>query len=296
MKKIAALITLVVMTQVSQAGPIRDWLKERRQHTTEPEQITIRDIAYGADAKQRMDVYMPPQAHGAPVIFMVHGGAWAIGDKQHDKVVENKLKHWLPRGVGLVSVNYRLVPQVTPTQQLEDITRALIEAQNRIGQWGGDPKRFVLMGHSAGAHLVALLNANPDAAQKLGAGPWLGAVLLDSAAMDLVKIMQTPRHYSFYDQAFGQDPVYWPTVSPIHQLNAHAMPMMAVCSTQRAESCEQAEALIGKAKALGVSATLLPQALSHSDINQVLGISNAYTLAVDAFIDTLPGIKPDAVR
>lgn len=296
MKNLVALIALLFVTQLSQAGPIRDWLKERRQHTAESKPTTIADISYGSDARQRMDVYMPPQAHGVPVIFMVHGGAWAIGDKQHGKVVENKLKHWLPRGVGLVSVNYRLVPQVTPTQQLEDITKALGEAQSRIGEWGGDPKRFILMGHSAGAHLVALLNADPDAAQKSGAAPWLGAVLLDSAAMDLVKIMQAPQHYRFYDQAFGQDPAYWLTVSPIHKLNTRAAPMLAVCSTQRAESCAQASALVNKAQTLGVSATLLPQALSHSDINGQLGLAGAYTTSVDAFIDALPGFKPDANR
>lgn len=294
MKTLIALIALTFATQASLAGPARDWLKERRANAQEGQELALKDVAYGPDAKQRMDVYMPSSVQGAPVIFMVHGGAWTIGDKRHDKVIDNKRQHWLPRGVGLVSVNYRLVPQATPTQQLGDITKALAEAQRRATQWGADPKRFVLMGHSAGAHLVALLNADPDAAQKWGASPWLGAVLLDSAAMDLVKIMQTPKHYRFYDQAFGTDPNYWPTVSPVHKLNARAAPMLAVCSTQRAEACEQAQALADKAKALGVSVTLLPQALSHGDINEQLGQAGAYTQAVDAFLDALPGFKPAA--
>jgi arylformamidase len=316
-KRTAALMALALLTQLAQAGPLRDWLAEKRQSHAQTESgaeedqatddtaadskafgtpvRTFKDVTYGPDKLQRMDVYAPPEASKAPVIFMVHGGAWAIGDKAHSKVVQNKARHWLPKGFVLISVNYKLVPDVTPTEQLQDLAQALAQAQKQASLWGADPDRFVLMGHSAGAHLIALLNADPAVALGAGARPWQGAVLLDSAAMDLVKIMQSPRHYRFYDKAFGKDPAYWPTVSPLQRLNANATPILAVCSSKRQDSCPQAQALVDKAQSLHVQASVLPQALSHGDINGQLGLASPYTQAVDDFIASLPkAIKRDA--
>jgi acetyl esterase/lipase len=326
--RFATWLALCLSVHAAQAGPLRDWLAERRQHAADmaasvsaptpdasddDESATdnpvdakafgtpvrlLKDIAYGPDAHQRLDVYAPPNASHAPVIFMVHGGAWSIGDKAHGKVVHNKVKHWLPRGFVFVSVDYRLVPQVTPAQQVQDLAQALATAQKQATQWGADPNRFVLMGHSAGAHLVALLNADPALALQAGAHPWPGTVLLDSAAMDLVKIMRSPRHYRFYDKAFGKDPAAWPEVSPLQRLTAQAAPFLAICSSKRQDSCPQAQALVDKAAALHVPASVLPQPLSHGDINGQLGIESgpqaAYTQAVDDFIGSLPAFKRDA--
>jgi hypothetical protein len=129
--------------------------------------------------------------------------------------------------------------------------------------------------------------------------PWQGAVLLDSAAMDLVKIMQSPRHYRFYDKAFGTDPAAWPEVSPLQRLTAQAAPFLAVCSSKRQDSCPQAQALVDKARALHVPASVLPQPLSHGDINGQLGVDTgpqaAYTQAVDDFINSLPAFKRGAI-
>ena len=314
-KHMATLLALLMLAHTADAGPLRAWLAERRHAPTQSEpdaddQATddtpadskafgtpvrlFKDVAYGPDAHQRMDVYTPPDARSAPVIFMVHGGAWSIGDKAHSKVVNNKARHWLPQGFVLISLNYRLVPDVTPSEQVQDLARALAQAQKQAGQWGADPDRFVLMGHSAGAHLVALLNADPSAALQAGARPWQGAVLLDSAAMDLVKIMQSRRHYRFYDKAFGKDAAYWPAVSPLHKLSANALPILAVCSSKRQDSCPQAQALVDKAHSLHVQASVLPQDLSHGDLNAKLGEATSYTQAVDDFITTRLKLKRDA--
>jgi acetyl esterase/lipase len=134
-------------------------------------------VAYGGDAAQRFDVYAPREAKGAPVIFMVHGGSWFYGDKRETAVVEHKVERWAPKGYVFISVNYRMVPKADPLEQARDVARALAFAQSRAKEWGGDPSKFILMGHSAGAHLVGLLSANPAEAVKLGAKPWLGADL-----------------------------------------------------------------------------------------------------------------------
>jgi arylformamidase len=248
--------------------------------------VVVRDVAYGTDRKQRFDVYAPRGVRNAPVILMVHGGAWRIGDKRSKGVVENKVARWSRAGIIVISVNYRMLPGTDPVEQARDVARALAAAQGRMGEWGGDPGRVVLMGHSAGAHLVALVDANPALATALGARPWLGAVILDSAALDIVQTMDGP-HAALYDAAFGADRTYWREASPHHQLAAGAKPLLMVCSSWRRESCRAARRLAEKAATVGVRAEVLPVAKSHAAIDAQLGVAGAYTEGVETFLASL---------
>ncbi|MFZ6736033.1 alpha/beta hydrolase [Undibacterium sp. Ji42W] len=298
------------------AGTLRDKIMERRQERKDQqaEQVAekndmtdvettdlapqglpagskvLRDIAYGNDKRQTMDVYLPANAaslKAMPVIFMVHGGAWRTGSKTARGVVENKAGHWLPQGYIFISANYRMLPDVKPLEQADDVAKALAAAQGKAAEWGGSSQRFIIMGHSAGAHLVALLASSPAIAARAGASAWLATIALDSAAYDIDKIMGQ-KHYRFYDEAFGTDPAYWQSSSPTLQLKQAAAPFMAICSSIRPDKpCAQAGVFIDKAKSLGMQATLLPQSLSHADINKNLGLDSAYTTAVDNFIKPL---------
>lgn len=251
----------------------------------------LTDLPYGSDPRQRMDVYLPPAvARGtarAPVVFMVHGGAWRTGDKAQGRVVENKVARWVSQGFVLVSVNYRLLPLAPVTQQVQDVAAALAAAQQRAPEWGADPGQFILMGHSAGAHLVALLNAQPELALRLPARRWLGTVALDSAVLNLPQLMRA-RHAPLYDEAFGHDPAAWPALSPADQLVAGAPPFLLVCSSvRRDQPCRQAHAMAERVRALGGRASVLPQALGHGEINAQLGLESAYTLGVEDFMASL---------
>lgn len=247
----------------------------------------LADVAYGADPRQRFDVYRPARGEGAPVLVMVHGGAWRLGDKGARGVVENKVAHWVPRGFIFVSVNYRLLPQADPRTQAEDVARALAAVQAQAAGWGGDPAKVVLMGHSAGAHLAALLGAAPQRAARFGVKPWFGTVALDSAVLDVERIM-TVRHYRFYDPAFGTDPAYWQATSPITALAAGAPPLLLVCSSTRPDQpCAQAHDFARHAQTLGVWAEVAEQAKSHRQINEELGTPGDYTARVDAFLSSL---------
>jgi acetyl esterase/lipase len=208
-----------------------------------------RDIAYGKHRLQRMDVYLPGQAQG-PILLMVHGGAWAYGDKREGAMIVPKVRHWTARGFVVVSVNYRLLPEAHPLEQARDVARALAFVQKNAANWGADPRRVLLMGHSAGAHLVALLDADPALAREEGAQPWRGTVSLDSAAMDvgvLVRVQKVP----LYERAFGNDPAFWQAASPTLRLTAEAPPLLAICSTRRRLSCAQARELAPRPAALG---------------------------------------------
>ena len=277
------------------AGNLRERIAARR-HAAEVEQTplppgtrVLRDLTYGDDPRQRFDAYLPAGAHDAPVIVFVHGGAWAIGDKDNPGVVPNKAAYWLPKGYVFVSINYRMLPAADPLVQADDVAHAVAAVQKLASQWGADASRVVLMGHSAGAHLVALLGADPARLRIGGAQLPRGIVALDSAALNVVQILQSPRHFGFYDRAFGKDPAYWTAASPYHALTAASLPLQLVCSTQRADSCPQARAFADKARGLGVRVEVQPEDLSHAQINHELGASSAYTDTVGHFIASLVG-------
>jgi len=252
----------------------------------------LHDVAYGNDARQAMDVYIPGDAKTAPVIIMVHGGAWFRGDKNSRGVVENKAGRWLPKGFIFISVNYRMLPTLDALGQAQDVARALAFAQAQAASWGGDGTKIILMGHSAGAHLVSLLAADPEQAYALGAIHWLGTISLDSAALDVVKVMGS-RHMRFYDRAFGSNPANWRLASPIHVLSNKATPLLAVCSTQRKDhSCSQARDYVQKSGILDINGGIIELDISHGDINKRLGLKGPYTEAVEKFMGSLDaGVK-----
>lgn len=303
---LAALLALSMMP-FGYAGPLRDLLlqraAERRAASDGGDSLSgltdkgpfelppgtgvLRDLAYGSDPAQTLDVYRPAHAQGAPVILMVHGGGWRHGDKGLHRVVKNKVRHYLAKGWVLVSINTRLLPQADPLQQAEDVGRALSYAQAHAAEWGGDATRFLLVGHSAGAHLVALVSSDPSIATRKGAQPWLGTVALDSAAYDVVQIMES-QHFRLYDDAFRADPAFWREASPSWRLKgAPAVPMLLVCSSRRGDSCHQAQGFADKANAAGGKVRVAPQDLSHAEINDRLGTEGPYTTLVDAFLDGL---------
>lgn len=266
---------------------LREQLVERQAEEDRPVDLQailpgarIRTEAYGLAAAQQMDIYTPPEVRNAPILVMVHGGAWMIGDKANTGSVENKLRHWLPRGWVLVSVNYRLLPDAMALEQAQDVADAMRRVQSRAPGWGGDPDRIVLMGHSAGGHLAALVSARPTMVGRA----WASTVILDSAALDVSTTM-AQRHPGFYDRAFGTDQAYWSEASPLEQWTPDAAPMMIVCSIRRPDSpCDDARRFQALAAAQGRDVPVLPVDLTHADVNTALGRPGSYTAAIDAFI------------
>ena len=282
----------VAEAQIGLRGKMRERLAQRLQEKKAEEErpIDLQAIlpgarkltaAYGADPAQALDIYLPPNVpRDAPVIVMVHGGAWKIGDKANTGSVENKLRHWLPKGYVFVSVNYRMLPQAMAYAQAQDVAEAMRWVQGHAADWGASDRRLILMGHSAGAHLVALLSSRPSMVGK----PWAGTVVLDSAAMKVSDTM-AGRHPKFYDEAFGTDPAGWAKASPMDQWTPSATPMMLICSTKRPDKpCDDARAFQDLARRSNAPMPVLRQALSHADINRTLGLPGDYTAAVDRFI------------
>lgn len=241
------------------------------------------NVAYGDDPAQKFDVYLPAHPAKAPILLMVHGGGWANGDKGMDRVVDNKVARWVPKGVIFVTVNYRMLPAAPPMVQAQDVARALAKVQALAPGWGGDPANVILMGHSAGAHLVALLNAAPEIATAQGAQKWRGVISLDSGALD-VKATMTGRHLRLFDEAFGGDATAWAAVSPIDRLRGATQPLLGVCRQRSPDSCPQNRAFAKKANSLGGKVEVQPMPMTHGQINSELGLPGAYTERVETFM------------
>jgi len=288
-----ALFTLVLFHSL-QAGVLRDRLnlgedEDEKEASFSKEVRLISNVSYGTDAKERFDVYTPLHVNtGAlvPVIFMVHGGAWKIGDKKSQSVVENKVNHWVKKGYIVISTNYKMLPNTAVKEQVNDVAKALGVAQNKSISWGGDKTQFIVMGHSAGAHIIAMIASSTTLYAAHDITPPIAAILLDSAVMDTPTLMSA-KHMRLYDQAFGNDPSYWESLSPYHQLNSVRMPLLAVCSTKRDDSCPQAENFLKKAASFGTKTLLLKEHMSHKEINEKLGQDIPYTQAIDQFLSSL---------
>ena len=124
---------------------------------------TMRDLAYGAGPRRRLDVYAPAGARGAPVVVFFYGGSWQGGEKADYAFVARALAQ---AGIVAIVPDYRVYPEVRFAGFMKDGAAALAFAKRNASRFGGDPDRLVVMGHSAGAHIAAMLALDPR---------WLGA-------------------------------------------------------------------------------------------------------------------------
>jgi arylformamidase len=124
--------------------------------TSAQAQEAKRDIPYtkNADKLQTLDVYSPPKARNLPVVFWIHGGGWQTGDKSE---VHIKPQVFNGKGFVFVSTNYRLLPNVDMATLTRDVAKSIRWVHDHIAEHGGDPNRLLIMGHSAGAQLAALI-------------------------------------------------------------------------------------------------------------------------------------------
>lgn len=123
--------------------------------------LAARDLAFGTDPRQRLDLYRPVQAAATrrlPVIVFIYGGSWQSGEKGGYAFAGRALAS---RGFLVAVPEYRLVPQVRFPGFLQDNAAAVRWVAANASRYGGDPSRVVLVGHSAGAYNAAMLALDP---------------------------------------------------------------------------------------------------------------------------------------
>ena len=273
------------------SDPCRTAVSEGGGRTAPPPPGT-RELAYGADPKQRLDLLVPATTQRAPLLVFVHGGGWSIGDKRTGAGV--KAAHFTAQGWAFASVNYRLVPSATVEQQAADIASAIAFARIHAAEQGLDPDRIVLMGHSAGAHLAALVGTDPRFLKAAGVpmSAVRGIVLLDGAGYDIAGQMARPGNpvAGMYDAAFGKDVTRQQALSPtLHAAAPNVAKWLILPIQRRADSTEQSEELAAALRPAGASARVVPvPGESHSTLNKGLGESGDFaTGEVDRFLAAL---------
>lgn len=195
-----AIFILITSLTLAHAGQLHDGLTYARGlaldiHTPQVKRASALNLFSLAGGRDR------------PIVVYVHGGGWVKGNRK--KVYS--LPQWLnSKGYVLVAIDYRKVPATTVEGQVEDLARSVQWLRRNARLYGGDPNRIVLMGHSAGAHLVALCEA-----RKL-CGRVRGVIPNDVQAYDMVAYagMRGSLGYPYLD-AFGSNPQNWVRWSPV---------------------------------------------------------------------------------
>lgn len=249
------------------------------------------EYAYGTAPLQKID-FFAAKSPRAPLLVFVHGGGWKRGDKGN-ATGRDLAPHYMGQGYAVASVNYRLVPDATVEQQATDVASAVAYLRGNAARLDIDPGRIVLMGHSAGAHLVALVGTDPQylRAAGLGMDAVRGVIPNDGAAYDVPAQMKDGPEImqQTYAQAFGTDPARQRALSPTLQAASPNAPAFLLIHVQRPDGVRQAAALADALKRAGtpVQVNGFPgEGLKgHMEINRQLG-DPAYpaTPVVDAWL------------
>jgi acetyl esterase/lipase len=219
------------------------------------------NIAYGADRQQRLDVYMPDPPAGIPraVVVFWHGGRWRFGDKADYRFVGAALAQ---SGYVAVVANYRHYPQVKMPGFMSDAAQAASWVVSHAEEFGGDRERLYLMGHSAGAHMAALVTLDKSYFAATGQpAPRIAGVIGLSGPYDFLPLLEPD------DQDMFGPPQIYPQSQPINFVRADAPPMLLVHGlnddTVRPKNSRNLAAALN---ALGVPVTLkLYPKLWHAD-------------------------------
>lgn len=206
------------------------------------------EIAYGRDETQVLDFHRArgnPRA--APLVLFVHGGGWTNGSKDN-ATGRHMAPHYTGLGYNFATMDYRLVPDATVEQQAQDVADALKELLGRAEQLGVDRSKVVLMGHSAGAHLIALVGTDPQYLRRAGLSyrDIDGIIPLDGAAYDVAQQMEQSRLPLLkrrYDAAFGKDPARQRALSPTFQAAAPNAPSWLILHVDRDDGRQQSQEL-----------------------------------------------------
>lgn len=155
-----------------------------------PLQPTAKDVRYGDQDRNTLDIYAPAGAKNLPVLFWIHGGGWQQGDKAN---VQLKPRAFTEKGFVFVSTNYRLLPNVDMGTLIRDVARSLGWVHKNIAKHGGDPARIVVAGHSAGAQLAAILCTDDRylKAEGVSFAALKGCVPVDGDTYDIPAMIET---------------------------------------------------------------------------------------------------------
>ncbi|MBX9724901.1 MAG: alpha/beta hydrolase [Candidatus Obscuribacterales bacterium] len=256
------------------------------------------DLAYGKEPRQKLDVYAPKDKKTLhPIVLFVHGGGWRVGNKSQQV---DKGAVFASNGVVFVSTNYRLAPEVQHPLQIQDIASAFAWVKKHAAEFGGDPDKIFLMGHSAGAQLVDLLGTNDRflLEQELSLKDVKGVISLDTASLNLGERSKESTAEGamvgdMIKSAFGTDPKVLADASPTLCIKTGKSypPFLMFCGERRTSCVAQHGKFEAALKKAGGTVKVYPVPLSHGAISQAAGQEDT-----DIFKKSMALIKSGAIK
>ena len=248
--------------------------------------------------RQVLDIYAPPNANNLPVVFWIHGGGWQVGDKSD---VRLKPQWFMDKGFVFVSTNYRLLPEVDMATLIRDVAKAFGWVQKHIAEHGGDPKRMLVGGHSAGAQLAAILCTDASYLKAEGASfeALLGCVPVDGDTYDIPAIIETaetrlrvhgfPPPTNGHRQKFGHTAGNHQAFSAVTHVaeGKDIPPFLILHVADHPDTSAQAQRFGAALKDAGVATTVFgAKETNHSRLNDNLGLpQDLATAALAEFVN-----------
>jgi acetyl esterase/lipase len=176
----------------------------------------VHDLPYGSDPRQKLDFYVPDHPTG-PVLLFFYGGGWQGGSKSLYPAFGQA---FASRGILTAVADYRLYPQVRYPAFIEDSAQAFAFVRDHAAQYGGDPKKLFLSGHSAGAYNAMMLAADPHYLKDAGAGvSQICGVIGIAGPYDFLPLID-PSYIAVFE---GRNR---PETQPIHHIDGKRPPML----------------------------------------------------------------------
>jgi acetyl esterase/lipase len=178
----------------------------------------VRDLAYGDGARRKLDVYVPDHLAGkAPVLLFFYGGSWSFGSRDQYLAFGQA---FASLGIVTVVADYRLYPEVTWPAFVEDGAQAVAWVHAHAGDYGGDPQRLFVSGHSAGGYNAVMLGSDPKYLKAVGGDfSWLRGVIGISGAYDFLPLTD-PDYIAIFHGPMNREAM------PVNHIDGKRPPML----------------------------------------------------------------------
>jgi predicted esterase len=233
-----------------------------------------RDLAFGSDPAQKLDMFTSGAGTGKPILIYVHGGGFTRGDKHRPGqfMYDNVMVWAVQHGMVAAETNYRLAPAFKYPAANDDVAAAVKYVREHARDYGGDPNKIVVWGHSAGASLVGIMVSHPEFVKASG-GNIAGAII-------------TSGGYEFKNKNayLGEDPKELAERSSVEGLKKTDIPLLFTRAEWDPSGQMQQGDMIDKALTEAGKDHIFHLMKGHNHMSQVFSVGTSETQLTDIML------------